>query len=613
MSASQPALFNVQEFTDDGITLVGGRLYTYVFGTTAQKVAYTDPDGAVPQTYTADGLGGQYIALNARGELPTPLYLGPGAYDLSLKRPDGSTVWTRQAEGTANVTNALAAALLLPNGGAIVGITPGDANAVPTTVQRFVQKRMTRSVFDFMTAAQIDAVLAKTGVLDVGATVALAVNSLPIDSVLEFPDGVYNMGSTPLSIANLNTALLTGVGMPELRWTALPDGTDAVTIIGNSYRRGGISNLRLSMGFTGQDGIKIFSGDRIRLERVVISSALRDGLSLYCTGYNWIENFMAHDVVIQGSGRNGIVMEVAGSLGSFINESVFSEVEVRGVSLKSNGGVAVVAVCSGVNPAKISEIQWNACNFDAQRASAVANGFDIGPNPMVLAYSPSGNNLYESWTINGGAWETTTGLPDYRANGMIRLQSGSLAPGWNIKLGVSAGWSAGGISGNFQDYVLHTHRGFFRAAYPNGWRQTVASASQIFTFDVPLPVVPTLSGARRQQSAVYELTLFAMRYAGNDKKVYKQDIYLAYYAIGTDEYWSFLPPPTVQAIGADLFSLTSAVLINISGGSTLTSANPPWAVRCAISTAAIWGTSGGDDRLRAVVMHKGSAHEQYNF
>lgn len=99
MSASQPALFNVQEFTDNGITLVGGRLYTYIYGTTTLKVAYTDPDGLIPQTYTADGLGGQYIALNARGELSTSLYLGVGPYDISLKRQDGTMVWMRKAEG----------------------------------------------------------------------------------------------------------------------------------------------------------------------------------------------------------------------------------------------------------------------------------------------------------------------------------------------------------------------------------------------------------------------------------------------------------------------------------------------------------------------------------
>lgn len=116
MSASQPANFNLQEFSDAGLPLAGGRLYTYAFGTTAQKVAYTDPEGAVPHTYTGDGNGGQYIALNARGELPTPLYLALGPYDLTLRRPDGSTVWTRKAEGVDAVAD-----LSLPDGVLEVG------------------------------------------------------------------------------------------------------------------------------------------------------------------------------------------------------------------------------------------------------------------------------------------------------------------------------------------------------------------------------------------------------------------------------------------------------------------------------------------------------------
>lgn len=127
MSASQPALFNVQEFTDNGVTLAGGRLYTYAFGTTAQKVAYTDPEGTIPQTYTADGMGGQYIALNTRGELPTPLYLATGAYDISLKRADGSTVWTRRAEPTADVIVPLKNLFSGPNGASFIGFhsSPG--------------------------------------------------------------------------------------------------------------------------------------------------------------------------------------------------------------------------------------------------------------------------------------------------------------------------------------------------------------------------------------------------------------------------------------------------------------------------------------------------------
>lgn len=103
--ASQAGQFNVQEFTDLGDPLIGGRLYTYAYGTTTQKNAFTDPAGAVPHTYTSDGMGGQYIALNARGELPAPLYLGSGPYDLALKTAAGATIWTRRAQATLIASN----------------------------------------------------------------------------------------------------------------------------------------------------------------------------------------------------------------------------------------------------------------------------------------------------------------------------------------------------------------------------------------------------------------------------------------------------------------------------------------------------------------------------
>lgn len=98
MAASLSGVFNLQSFTDGGLPLASGRLYTYTQGTTTHKVAYTDQPGAVPHTYVSDGGGGLYIALDARGELPAPLYLTTGSYDIALKRADGSTVWTRRAD-----------------------------------------------------------------------------------------------------------------------------------------------------------------------------------------------------------------------------------------------------------------------------------------------------------------------------------------------------------------------------------------------------------------------------------------------------------------------------------------------------------------------------------
>src|SRR3954463_16559648 len=112
MSASLSGVFSPQEFTDAGVLGIGLRLYTYVTGTTTFKAAYTDLAGTISHTYTSDGIGGSYIALNARGELPASLFLASGAYDLALKRADGSTVWTRYAQGGSDASAAVSADLL---------------------------------------------------------------------------------------------------------------------------------------------------------------------------------------------------------------------------------------------------------------------------------------------------------------------------------------------------------------------------------------------------------------------------------------------------------------------------------------------------------------------
>ena len=79
-------------WASDGTPLAAGRLYTYASGTTTQKNAFTDSGLGTPCTYTSDGVGGLYIALDARGE--AQLWLGTGAYTFALKTSAGAGVWT---------------------------------------------------------------------------------------------------------------------------------------------------------------------------------------------------------------------------------------------------------------------------------------------------------------------------------------------------------------------------------------------------------------------------------------------------------------------------------------------------------------------------------------
>ena len=209
MAAYLSGEFDFQAFSDNGTPLVGGRLYTYAYGTTTRKIAYTDAAGTVPHTYTSDGVGGQYIALNARGELPAPLYLTAGSYDIALKRADGSTVWTRRADPVGDVAALTAdlASTASGKGGALVGL----ADTQSVTVQDIAITAATEvNVLRYIPPAQWAAILAGTSTYDAKSAIQSAIDSgKPL-----YAPGVYKIvGSLDLSkLSTLRGDAYTGGG-----------------------------------------------------------------------------------------------------------------------------------------------------------------------------------------------------------------------------------------------------------------------------------------------------------------------------------------------------------------------------------------------------------------
>lgn len=204
MTASLSGVFSLQEFTDAGLSGVGYRVYTYITGTTTFKTAYTDAAGLVPHTYTADGLGGQYIALNARGELPAPLFLSTGSYDITLKRADGSTVWTRQAvpgqdssDGVLATLTAFIASIASTIGSSLMGFLQAGLNAVLRTAQD--KLRETVDVADYLPIGYV-----RDGSVDYHVAIQAAINALFTagGGTLHFPNFTLNHGTTPLVFKN---------------------------------------------------------------------------------------------------------------------------------------------------------------------------------------------------------------------------------------------------------------------------------------------------------------------------------------------------------------------------------------------------------------------------
>lgn len=335
--ASQAGTFNVQELTDSGAPLVGGRLYTYSYGTTTQKDAYTDADGVIPQTYTSDGAGGQYIALDSRGELPAPLYLATGSYDLALKRADGSTVWTRRAEGTLGL-----AVLAGTSGASLVGWTGPYTGAVARTVQD--RLRETVSVKDFGAVGD--------GSTDDTTAIQNAINNVASSTVpltLFFPRGTYRITSQITTPTGAIVHLLgEGPGSTIIRQDSTTAGGisfDCNLVQGGSVRGMTIKgNSTLGTGSTGI-GLDINQcNDNFAVERVDITNFATSCRALGCwalfiTQFRFLQ-FQDYGLHIgpSGTGGDGVGGDLIANMGVISN---------NGFTGTNTASIGIFSECSG--------------------------------------------------------------------------------------------------------------------------------------------------------------------------------------------------------------------------------------------------------------------------
>lgn len=233
--ASQPGYFNLQALTNLGDLADGARLYTYAPSTTTHKVAYTDEAGLIPHTYTNDGSGGQYIALNARGELPAPLWLASGGYDIRLATAAGATVWTRNTSGVKDVVDELRsdlASTLSGKGDALIGVKRTAAGSVATTLHSWIEGTVLDAARDFGVVAD--------GVTDQQAKMATAISAATalVPCTLELPRGVIYC-ATSLGNLAVNGLTIRGKGLLE---TTLKFGHSGVAVLADAFASGSVSD-----------------------------------------------------------------------------------------------------------------------------------------------------------------------------------------------------------------------------------------------------------------------------------------------------------------------------------------------------------------------------------
>jgi hypothetical protein len=122
------------QFLDaNGAPLVGGKLYTYVAGTTTPQVTYTDFGGGTANANP--------VILDSRGE--ASVWLGTALYKMALYSATNVLIWTVDNIGGFATLAQLAAS----GGSALVGYLPAGTGAVATTVQAKLRESVSAADF----------------------------------------------------------------------------------------------------------------------------------------------------------------------------------------------------------------------------------------------------------------------------------------------------------------------------------------------------------------------------------------------------------------------------------------------------------------------------------
>jgi hypothetical protein len=193
--------------TTEGLPLVGGKVYTYVPGTSTPKDTYT--------TYAASVANTNPIILDTRGE--AAIYW-TGDYDVVLKDANDVVIWgperLNQPE-TLGVADTLRADLALTTpgskGAGLIGYSVSSTYVAGTVGAKLAQ---VISVFDYMTSAEIADVQNGTLAKDVTSAVQAAMSAMSASGHLSlyFPPGNYKITSTLIPPTGLFGAQLIGAG-----------------------------------------------------------------------------------------------------------------------------------------------------------------------------------------------------------------------------------------------------------------------------------------------------------------------------------------------------------------------------------------------------------------
>ena len=297
MASFQPIPW-IQVSDDAGAPLAGGKVWTYISGTTTAKATYTDAALITPNTNP--------IILNARGE--AQMVLGAGAYSLKLLRADDTLVKT--IDGVTDVPAAATANLAASTGAGLVGFH--------SSTGRTVEQQLDMLYFGItdITDPQFAGGADKTGVASSTAAILAALTFLkPTGGILRIPRGTFLTASidlrgfnnltiigdnkssefqyTPTSVIKISSACAIGVQMSDTGLEVPVNVGKGITIDGIFLDANNLATTGMNMNLS------------VKVRNTCVRRAINDGIMFEGQTYP----VALEHVVSQYNGRHGLYVK----------------------------------------------------------------------------------------------------------------------------------------------------------------------------------------------------------------------------------------------------------------------------------------------------------------
>jgi hypothetical protein len=189
-----------------------------------------------------------------------------------------------------------------------------------------------------------------------------------------------------------------GTDKPIIRFSGISPGSNVMTLQGASMRTVQLVGLIIDANSCGNDNVVLAGSDHPLIDRVVVRNSVRDNFVIAVTAPNYVENG-EFDLTIENSGRHPMRWELNGTGDAYINENLFKQLEIRGVSKSTAGANAIRLTSTATGPgSKFSTNFFVKTNFDAQ--------YSTGTKPSLNVVECD-SGLVENFMFYAGGWENT--------------------------------------------------------------------------------------------------------------------------------------------------------------------------------------------------------------